>query len=86
MSLANHHAPPQRTDARHLVNWEYPSDPQQGADFLALLSAVRLHMPEDRYLLTAALPAGKAVLENIVRLRENTPHELYPIVPIHLFI
>ncbi|TPX17032.1 uncharacterized protein E0L32_012309, partial [Thyridium curvatum] len=37
----------------------------QGADFLALLAAVRIHLTEDRYLLTAALPAGKAVLQNV---------------------
>lgn len=53
------------TDARHPVDWEYPCNPQQGADFLALLAAVRIHLTEDRYLLTAALPAGKAVLQNI---------------------
>ncbi len=32
---------------------------------MALLAAVRIHLPEDRYLLTAGLPAGKAVLQNI---------------------
>lgn len=47
------------------VDWEYPCDPQQGADFLALLAAVRIHLPEDYFLLTAALPAGLSVLRNI---------------------
>ncbi|KAL2023622.1 hypothetical protein VTK56DRAFT_1779 [Thermocarpiscus australiensis] len=47
------------------IVWEYPCDPQQGNDFLALLAAVRLHLPEDRYLLTAALPAAKSILQNI---------------------
>lgn len=47
------------------VVWQYPNDPQQGHDFLALLAAIRLHLPEDRYLLTAALPAMKVVLQNI---------------------
>lgn len=32
---------------------------------MALLAAVRIHLTEDRYLLTAALPAGKAVLQNV---------------------
>jgi chitinase len=48
-----------------LVVWEYPCTPEQGSDFLALLAVVRLHLPEDRYLLTAALPANKAVLQYI---------------------
>ncbi|KAK4218281.1 endochitinase B1 [Rhypophila decipiens] len=47
------------------IVWEYPCNPQQGSDFLALLAAVRIHLPEDRYILTAALPANKAVLANI---------------------
>lgn len=47
------------------VAWEYPCDAQQGYDFLALLAAVRIHMPEDHYTLTAALPASKAVLQYI---------------------
>lgn len=48
-----------------LVDWEHPSDPQQGQNFLALLAAVRLHLPDERYLLTAALPAGQWALQNI---------------------
>ncbi|KAK3941058.1 glycoside hydrolase [Diplogelasinospora grovesii] len=47
------------------IVWEYPCTPQQGNDFLALLAAVRIHLPEDRYLLTAALPAAKPVLQMI---------------------
>ena len=47
------------------VVWEYPCSPQQGSDFLALMAAIRLHLPEDRYLLTAALPAAKVILENL---------------------
>jgi chitinase len=45
--------------------WEYPSDGQQGHDFLSLLATIRIYLPEDRYLLTAALPTGKAVLHCI---------------------
>ena len=59
---------PNREDRRlltGLVVWEYPGSPQQGSDLLALLAAIRIHLPEDRYLLTAALPAAKGVLENL---------------------
>ncbi|KAK4136599.1 glycoside hydrolase family 18 protein [Trichocladium antarcticum] len=48
-----------------VVVWEYPSDSQQGRDFLALLAAIRIHLPEDRYLLTAALPAARPILQHI---------------------
>lgn len=47
------------------VSWEYPADPQQGADFVALLAAVRLHLPEEQFFVTAALPAGTTVLQYI---------------------
>lgn len=47
------------------VVWQYPCTPQQGNDFLALVAAVRIHLPEEHYLLTAALPAVKPVLQNI---------------------
>ena len=32
---------------------------------MSLLAAIRLHLPEDRYLLTAALPTNESVLQNI---------------------
>ena len=48
-----------------LVVWEYPCNEQQGADFLALLAAIRIHLPDDCYLLTAALPAPKNILQLI---------------------
>lgn len=38
---------------------------QQGADFLALLDATRVHLPADEYFLTAALPASQSVLQCI---------------------
>ncbi|KAK2073851.1 hypothetical protein P8C59_008096 [Phyllachora maydis] len=47
------------------VAWEYPCTPEQGVDFLALLAAIRLQLPEEHYLLTAALPAAKGVLQCI---------------------
>lgn len=48
-----------------LVAWEYPRNPQEGHDLLALLAAVRMYLPEDRYFLTAALPAMKVMLQLI---------------------
>lgn len=45
--------------------WECPHDPQQGANFLALLAAIRIHLPEEHFLLTAALPASRAILQNV---------------------
>lgn len=50
---------------RILVDWEHPSDPHQGQNFLELLAAVRIHLPDDRYILSAALPAGQWALQNI---------------------
>lgn len=47
------------------VVWQYPADRLQGANFLALLAAVRMYLPEEHYLLTTALPASRAVLGNI---------------------
>ncbi|RYP93237.1 hypothetical protein DL770_000612 [Monosporascus sp. CRB-9-2] len=47
------------------IAWKYPSDAQQGANFVALLAAVRIHLPEERFFVTAALPAGTSVLEHI---------------------
>lgn len=40
-------------------------DPQQGADFVALLAAVRVQLPEEQFFVTAALPASRSVLHNI---------------------
>ncbi|PCD21386.1 hypothetical protein AU210_016351 [Fusarium oxysporum f. sp. radicis-cucumerinum] len=45
------------------IAWEYPCSAQQGYDFLALLAAVRIHLPEEHYVLTAALPAAGDVLQ-----------------------
>jgi chitinase len=47
------------------VDWEHPSTPEEGRNFLSLLAAVRLHLHHNRYLLTAALPAGEWTLRNI---------------------
>lgn len=48
-----------------IVDWEHPSNPEQGSNFLSLLAAVRAHLPDERYLLTAALPAGAWALQHI---------------------
>ncbi|KAH8813061.1 glycoside hydrolase [Xylogone sp. PMI_703] len=47
------------------INWQHPSDPEQGRNFLALLAAVRLYLPPESYILTAALPAGQWAMQNI---------------------
>lgn len=48
-----------------IVAWEFPSEAKHGHDFLALLAAVRIHLPDDRFILTAVLPAAKEVLDLI---------------------
>lgn len=47
------------------VDWEHPSDPEEGRNFLTLLASIRLYLPDEQYLLTAALPAGQWALQNI---------------------
>lgn len=47
------------------VAWQYPYTPEQGRDFLSLIAAIRIYLPEDRYIVTATLPAAKPVLQNI---------------------
>ncbi|CAG8978775.1 hypothetical protein HYALB_00011924 [Hymenoscyphus albidus] len=51
--------------ASYLVDWEHPSDQIEGQNFLSLLAAIRLYLPDNQYLLTAALPAGQWALQNI---------------------
>ncbi|MBE3040994.1 hypothetical protein IMZ48_00070, partial [Candidatus Bathyarchaeota archaeon] len=53
--------------------WEYPSDASQGLDFLSLLATTRAYLPEDEYVLTAALPANKEILQH-VDLRQAAEH------------
>ncbi|KAI0595571.1 family 18 glycoside hydrolase [Biscogniauxia sp. FL1348] len=47
------------------IDWEYPLDTQQGANFISLLASIRIHLPEEQFLVTAALPAVQAILHNI---------------------
>lgn len=48
-----------------LVAWKYPNDAKQGHDFLALLADVRTSLTDDRFIVTAALPASPSVLQFI---------------------
>ena len=47
------------------VDWEHPSDPQQGQDYVRLLSRLREVLPAPRYVLATCLPAGQWALRNI---------------------
>ena len=47
------------------VDWEHPSTPQQGQDYLSLLTSLRSVLPAPRYDLASALPTGEYVLKHI---------------------
>ncbi|KAG0133164.1 glycoside hydrolase [Tuber indicum] len=47
------------------IDWEHPSDHKQGHNYIALLAAIRQHLPSPHYVLTSALPAGEWALRNI---------------------
>lgn len=47
------------------MDWEHPSDLQQGIHYIHLLAALRAYLPSPRYILTSALPAGEWALSNI---------------------
>lgn len=46
------------------IDWEHPSDPRQGSQYLLLLAALRSSLPAP-FILTTALPAGEWALRNI---------------------
>ena len=48
-----------------IVDWEHPSTPGQGQDYVTLLKKVRRELPSPRYILTSALPAGQWALTHI---------------------
>ena len=48
-----------------IVDWEHPSDPRQGTNYIRLLGALRVALPSPEYILTSALPAGEWALRNI---------------------
>lgn len=47
------------------VDWEHPSDPQQGYAYVNLLAQLREVLPAPRYVLASCLPAGQWALRNI---------------------
>ena len=47
------------------VDWEHPSTPGQGQDYIELLKKLRGELPSPAYLLTSALPAGQWALVHI---------------------
>ncbi|KAK2806266.1 hypothetical protein FQN51_007307 [Onygenales sp. PD_10] len=47
------------------INWEHPTNTQEGHDYVCLLSRLRQQFPSPHYLLTTALPAGEWALRNI---------------------
>ncbi|KAF1812394.1 glycoside hydrolase [Eremomyces bilateralis CBS 781.70] len=47
------------------IDWEHPSDHQQGINYLHLLAALRRYLPAPQFMLTSALPAGQWALQHI---------------------
>jgi len=47
------------------IDWEHPSDPEQGVNYVHLLSTIRSYLPSSQYIVTSALPAGEWALRNI---------------------
>ncbi|OCK74185.1 glycoside hydrolase family 18 protein [Lepidopterella palustris CBS 459.81] len=47
------------------IDWEHPSDTQQGSDYVQLLAVLRSYLPAPRFTLTSALPAGEWALKHI---------------------
>ncbi|KAF7167981.1 hypothetical protein CNMCM5623_001175 [Aspergillus felis] len=47
------------------IDWEHPSSPAEGSDYVRLLARLREVLPSPRYVLATCLPAGEWVLQNI---------------------
>ncbi|KAH8844626.1 hypothetical protein MCOR27_003483 [Pyricularia oryzae] len=47
------------------IDWEQPSNTNEGEAYVALLTALRQALPAPRYLLTTALPCGEWALQHI---------------------
>lgn len=47
------------------MDWEHPSNIQEGVDYIYLLAQLRTVLPAPRYVLTSALPAGEWALKHI---------------------
>ena len=48
-----------------IVDWEHPSNGQEGDNYILLLAATRSLLPAPNYILTTALPAGEWALQHI---------------------
>ncbi|KAL9125576.1 MAG: hypothetical protein Q9217_005241 [Psora testacea] len=55
------------------IDWEHPSTPHQGEDYIELLKKLRTELPSPRYLLTSALPAGQWALTHINLEKASAP-------------
>ncbi|KAI1773660.1 glycoside hydrolase family 18 protein [Hypoxylon cercidicola] len=47
------------------IDWEHPETPEDGANYIKLLRALRETLPSSKYLITTALPTGEYCLKNI---------------------
>lgn len=50
---------------RCTVDWEHPSDPEQGQNYNQLLVILRTYLPSPTYIITSALPAGEWALRHV---------------------
>ncbi len=55
----------QGTDTQLKVDWEHPSNTQEGQNYIQLLTALRKSLPSPTYTITSALPAGEWALRHI---------------------
>lgn len=61
--------------SQNTVDWEHPKTPSQGQDFVELLRATRIALPNP-HLLTTALPTGQYCLKNINLLEASRELDL----------
>lgn len=47
------------------MDWEHPSSPAEGRDYVLLLEELRRNLPAPQYMLTTALPVGEWCLKHI---------------------
>ncbi|KAF2836276.1 glycoside hydrolase family 18 protein [Patellaria atrata CBS 101060] len=47
------------------IDWEHPSTPQQGFDYVKLLNELRMYLPRPHFVLTSALPGTEWALQYI---------------------
>ncbi|KAH6976085.1 glycoside hydrolase superfamily [Ilyonectria sp. MPI-CAGE-AT-0026] len=47
------------------IDWEHPTDPDTGCDYLKFLQEIRQALPSPQFLLTSALPVGEYCLKHI---------------------